>query len=401
MRGAPMATTNRERVGKALELLQAGLGPFVEREFKRTYPARGVAEAHGFLREDRLNAKLAMAEWDVAVLLRVMWDAWHEVFGKALGRAERSLVSELRDVRNRWAHQHPFSNDDADRALDSAARLLTAISAPQADEVGQMKMELRRLMFAEQRRSETPKTAGGGASMLSDGPDTPKPESQPVIPKATVASGRGRQTECAPRQAPAGGTESVPKPGGTTEPFVGPEDKYALVVSYIKQHHVGWTRPTPLQSHGREPPGDRRDDWEICITLRSVFPGQAAKALRAISCSPWQSAHGPGVVGTLEAGSPEPRADFWVFVLPSLSERTISFIIFPPRELLQRLQPIRRHLEDWIQLYLWPTKDGRCWETRHLSREFDRAIDTGTYEDPARDFSTFLNAWQLVAARLS
>lgn len=32
-----MAITNHERVGKALELLKAGLGPFVEREFKAKY----------------------------------------------------------------------------------------------------------------------------------------------------------------------------------------------------------------------------------------------------------------------------------------------------------------------------------------------------------------------------
>ena len=48
-------------------------------------------------------------------------------------------------MRNKWAHQEPFSSDDADRALDSTARLLTAVSAPQADEVDKMKMELRRL----------------------------------------------------------------------------------------------------------------------------------------------------------------------------------------------------------------------------------------------------------------
>ena len=39
----------------------------------------------------------------------------------SLGRAERSLVQELRDSRNKWAHQEPFSSDDADRALDSIA----------------------------------------------------------------------------------------------------------------------------------------------------------------------------------------------------------------------------------------------------------------------------------------
>jgi hypothetical protein len=33
-----MAITNHERVGKALELLKAGLGPFVERELLNAYP---------------------------------------------------------------------------------------------------------------------------------------------------------------------------------------------------------------------------------------------------------------------------------------------------------------------------------------------------------------------------
>ena len=32
----------------------------------------------------------------------------------------------------RGAHQEPFTSDDACRALDSAARLLTAVSAPQS-----------------------------------------------------------------------------------------------------------------------------------------------------------------------------------------------------------------------------------------------------------------------------
>ena len=35
--------------------------------------------------------------------------------------------------RNNWAHQNAFSCDDADRALDSIARLLTAVSARQAE----------------------------------------------------------------------------------------------------------------------------------------------------------------------------------------------------------------------------------------------------------------------------
>ncbi len=50
---------------------------------------------------------------------------------------ERSLASELRVWRNKWARQELFSNNDTDRALDSAERLPRAFSAKQqADEIG-------------------------------------------------------------------------------------------------------------------------------------------------------------------------------------------------------------------------------------------------------------------------
>lgn len=45
---------------------------------------------------------------DPHFLLRVMWDHWNTVFRTVLGHAE-SLVSELREARNRWAHNDSFS----------------------------------------------------------------------------------------------------------------------------------------------------------------------------------------------------------------------------------------------------------------------------------------------------
>ena len=54
----------------------------------------------------------------------------------------------------------PLSALVVDRALDSMARLLTAISAPQADDVGKMKLELRRLTYDEQVRGEKRKAGG-------------------------------------------------------------------------------------------------------------------------------------------------------------------------------------------------------------------------------------------------
>ena len=152
-----MAITNQERVGKALELLKAGLGPFVEREVQDKIKAGGVHmdTVRRFVDDPHLTDK-PIDQWDVAALLKLMWETWNDVFRNVLGRAERSLVSEIRDQRNKWAHQDSFSSDDADRTLDSIARLLTAVSASQADEVNRMKMELRRLIFEEQARSERP-----------------------------------------------------------------------------------------------------------------------------------------------------------------------------------------------------------------------------------------------------
>src|SRR2546426_479364 len=190
-----MAITNHERVGKALELAKTGLAPFVEREFKSLYKEKALSEAQRFMTSERLDANRPFSAWDAAVLLRLMWDSWNEVFRRTLGQAERTLVSELRDVRNRWAHQEPFSGDDADRALDSAERLLAAVSAPQADEVRKMKMELRRTIFDELARSEKRKSAG--TAIDSQATNGLKPWREVVSPHKDVASGRYQQAEFA------------------------------------------------------------------------------------------------------------------------------------------------------------------------------------------------------------
>src|SRR3954467_12911841 len=143
-----------------MELLKGGLGPFVEREFRNKFQDRTSAETARLLDDDRLNARKPILALDAAALLQVMGESWNDVFRMTLGPAERSLISELRDHRNKWAHQEAFSGDDAYRALDSAGRLLTAVSAPQADDIEKMKSELLRLRFDEQARSEKRKSAG-------------------------------------------------------------------------------------------------------------------------------------------------------------------------------------------------------------------------------------------------
>ncbi len=191
-----MAITNQERVGKAMELLRSGLAPFVAREFKSLHNEQADEAARRYFGDDRTVGKKSVAELDVAALLRLMWEAWNDVFGGTLGRAERSLVSELRDCRNKWAHQEPFSSDDADRALDSMSRLLTAVSATEADDIGKMKMELRRLIYDEQVRGEKRKSTSSVIE-VSTTTSTLKPWREIVTPHADVASGRYQQAEFA------------------------------------------------------------------------------------------------------------------------------------------------------------------------------------------------------------
>lgn len=190
-----MAITNQERVGKAMDLLRTGLAPFVEREFKNLHQDQAAEVARRVFTDDRGVGQKPIGDWDVAALLRLMWDSWNAVFSRTLGRAERSLVQELREHRNRWAHQERFPSDDVDRALDSTARLLSAISAPEADEVNKMKLALRRQMFDEQVRSERRKSGGSMIETLAT--DTLTPWREVVTPHADVAGGRYQQAEFA------------------------------------------------------------------------------------------------------------------------------------------------------------------------------------------------------------
>ena len=130
-----MPPTNRERVDEALGLLKDGLGPFVERKFANVYGARAQSEA----------VNLRVAQRDVAKLLKFMKDA--SILRNGLSKESLNLVFELIEHRNKWAHQESFSIDDAYRVLDSTARLLRAVSAPQATEVEKMKTEIGRLIY--------------------------------------------------------------------------------------------------------------------------------------------------------------------------------------------------------------------------------------------------------------
>ena len=190
-----MAITISDRVGKAMEILRDGLRPFVERELERKYGAKWDGEVKKALSDRRLGQKGQDSLNDVAVLLVVMDKTWGPVFSSILGKAERGLVLELVEVRNRWAHQHKFSSDDAYRVFDSAGRLLQAVSAPEAQDLEGIKNELLRLRFDEQVRFERRKSVG--TTIQSERAAQLPAWRDIVTPHPDVASGRYQQAEFA------------------------------------------------------------------------------------------------------------------------------------------------------------------------------------------------------------
>ncbi len=192
-----MAISNHERIGRALNLLRDGLYPFIEREMKAIHGDRWIVAASACLPDSYVRNKHPqdVLQEDVSALLIVMWEQWNNIFRNILGRSERSLVSELRDTRNEWAHKTTVSTDDTYRALDSMTRLLSAISAPEAAMVEKQKQELLRLRFEDQARRETRRAAiapteGQPQSGL-------KPWREITTPHPDVASGRYQQAEFA------------------------------------------------------------------------------------------------------------------------------------------------------------------------------------------------------------
>jgi ribonuclease-3 len=146
-----MAISNHEQVGRALTFLRQGLYPYVERAMHAVYGDRWLIAATSSLPYDR--GEEVMRE-DVSALLTVMSRQWDSVFKQKLSYVERALVSEIIEIRNKWAHKPTFSTDDTYRALDSIARLLKAISALEADIVEKQKQEVLRILSQEQTRYE-------------------------------------------------------------------------------------------------------------------------------------------------------------------------------------------------------------------------------------------------------
>lgn len=189
-----MTVSNHDRVGKLMAMLRDGLRPFLEREMKAVHGERWMDALAGPGAAARVRIT-ADGPRDIQAILKLIGEHWNGVFGRVLGRSDRSLVFELQDTRNQWAHQESFSSDDVYRAMDSAHRLLAAVSAPQAVELEHAKLEFLRQRYDEQARLRGSRPS---APAVDGQPEAGlKPWRAIVTPHRDVASGKFQQAEFA------------------------------------------------------------------------------------------------------------------------------------------------------------------------------------------------------------
>lgn len=134
-------------VGDGLALLIDGLSPFVDKIFATALPLE--PEWTSILeRKDNLAGRRGgvYSKRDLSLLLRALTERLGELgfpFDRELPRQGQTYASELREVRNQWAHNQEFTAQTAYRALDSAELLLRMIDAnPQAAELATLKQRV-------------------------------------------------------------------------------------------------------------------------------------------------------------------------------------------------------------------------------------------------------------------
>ena len=201
-----MAKSNRERVGDIMDLLKSGLGPYIRSQLPPDF-----------------ESELRAISPDAHALLKLMFNHWNAHFRDKLGHNERSYVSELMTARNKWAHQEPFTNDEAYRVADTATLLLQALDAmKEAETAAEHARELLRIRFdreadrsvKQQEQLSTPTDA-----FARHTPVGLKPWRQVVQPHPDVRKGQFTLSEFSADLAQVAQGKASPEYGNAQEFF--------------------------------------------------------------------------------------------------------------------------------------------------------------------------------------
>ncbi|MHB1534039.1 MAG: Swt1 family HEPN domain-containing protein [Acidimicrobiales bacterium] len=354
-----MAASNRDRVGKALELVGAGLGPFVDRRMTARSPQGG----HWKAAYPDLNVGS-----DPSALINVILDHWQEVFRDELRSTGRNLVGEIRDWRNKWAHQEAFSTDDAYRALDSIERLLAMIDAPQAAEVGQAKTAIMRAKAEAEARSATPSPA----ALFAEPAAGLKPWREVITPHDDVSRGKFNVAEFAANLSQVAAGRGLPE-------YTDPVEFFRRTYLTVGLRALLTQAAQRITGAGGAPVVDLQTNFgggktHSMIALFHLFGGLAPAAfpqeihelLDSAGVKALPSVHRAVVVGTdLRPGQPDTKADgtevrtIWGeiawrlggpdgFAMVAEADRTATNPGSAMHELFERYSPCLILIDEWV-----------------------------------------------------
>ena len=179
-----MAISNRQRVNKALELLNGPLTSFVEQELRAEF-GDGWA----------IKVNDPQQGLDNYQALQTIIKQWKDVFEKRFDYQLRNAVYAVRDARNGAAHDKSFTGDETSTALINIITLLDIISAPQSviDEVD----KLKEAHYRNQLKKEDAATGNVETGLAGLDQTTLRPWREVAVPHDDVRSGEYDQAEFA------------------------------------------------------------------------------------------------------------------------------------------------------------------------------------------------------------
>ena len=208
-----MAQSNNSLIGEAFDSMRPILGVFIMREMIRNYRDLWWDEGVlGHLYEDQRRDVAGSGvtddterinSLDILLMLRLVRQAWKDVFRPVMDRRSQSWASELIDTRNAWAHStgDGFTDDETVRALDTMALFMDQIDPETAVAIRNYRRALMDRNPVEAMPVQKP-SAPQWSVVTANVPSSPdavelRPWRSVVAPKADVARGQFKTAEFA------------------------------------------------------------------------------------------------------------------------------------------------------------------------------------------------------------
>ena len=271
---------NLEYVQKGFRILHPMMAAYIAQEMSREYKDGWWQEVLSSLGEQGWDLP-SSGEWgdlvdslDVANCLRLLDRQWGALFRRHLTRDRRAWATELMGVRNTVAHagSQDMSKDDAERALDTMARLCDDFDMEGADSIRSLLRELRYGSSEGSTASTSGKAAPQQTKKKSDVgvltriTGSKLPSWREIIePHPDVAQGRYLNTDFAVN------LDDVSKGGGPFE-YRDPVEFFAR--TYITEGIKGLLVQTAKRLSG--------SDGEPVLQLKTAFGGGKTHSLLAL-----------------------------------------------------------------------------------------------------------------------